>query len=132
MRSGPIASGTLTIAVRRLRVERAVLAEAQIVAPRIDDVERALAPWSRDHCAGRFAVDLIRREHAELVRARVHGVEVVDGEVQRLRSGRRRHASAGDIEDGDDHAPAVEVVTRPWVALAVEADQGGVELGSAL
>jgi len=67
---------------RRLRVECAVLAEAQIVAPRIDDVERALAPWPRNHRAGWFAVDLIRREHAQLLRARVHGVDVVDGEVQ--------------------------------------------------
>src|SRR5437870_2658293 len=132
MLSGLIASWTSTIAVRRLRVERAVLAEAQIIAPRIDDVERALAPWARDYRAGRFAVDLIWREHAELIRARVDCVDVVDGKVQRLRSGRRRHASARDIEDGDDHAPAVEVVTCPRVALAVEAEQGGVELGSAL
>src|SRR5260221_12781947 len=95
-------------AMHRLRVERAVLAEAQIIAPRIDDVERALAPWARDYRAGRFAVDLIWREHAELIRARVDCVDIVDGKVQGLRSGRRRHASAEDIEDGDDHAPAAE------------------------
>src|SRR6266550_3437046 len=115
-----------------LRVERAVLAEAQIVAPRIDDIERTLAPWARDHRTGRFPVDLIRREHTELFRTRVHAVDVVDGEVQRLRSGRRRHATARDIKDCDNHAAAVEVVTRPRVALPIETEQRGVELRSAL
>src|SRR5260370_33991079 len=75
-----------------LGVERAVLAEAQIVAPRINDVERALAPRARDHRAGRFAVDLIRGEHAELIGTRLHAVNVVDGEVERPLSGRRSHA----------------------------------------
>src|SRR2546428_7125249 len=110
------------MALRRLHVERAVRTEAQIVAPRIDDVERALAPWAPDHIAGRFAVDLIRCEHAELIRALVDAVEVVDGEIERLRSGRRRHAPTRDIEDGDDDAPAVDVVTCPRMALAVEAE----------
>jgi hypothetical protein len=54
-----------------LRVERTDLAKAEIVAPRIDDVERTLAPWASDHFAGRLAVDCIRRENTELFSPRV-------------------------------------------------------------
>ena len=65
---------------RELRVERAVLAEAQLVAPRIDHVEGSLAPRANDHVAGRLAMHLIRGEHSELSRAGVDGVDVVYGE----------------------------------------------------
>src|SRR6266511_4524481 len=85
---------------RRLCVQRAVLAEAQIVAPRIDDVERTLTPRAGDHCASRFAVDVIRREHIEPFRALVHRVDVVDGEEERLRFGRLRYTAVRDVEDG--------------------------------
>src|ERR1700716_2339292 len=101
----------------RLGVEGAVLAEAQIVAPRIDDVERTLAPRASDYCASWFAMDVIRREYAEPFRPRVHSIDVVDGEEQRLRSGRRRNTAVRDVEDGDGHA-AIEVVTRARVTLA--------------
>src|SRR5438309_440873 len=100
-----VAATTLCAArKRRLGVERAVLAEAQIVAPRIDQVKRALAPRAGEYFAGGLAVDLVWRQYAELIGTRVHAVEVVNGEVQRLRSGRRRHATPRYVEDGDDHA----------------------------
>ena len=44
------------VQLRGLGVERAVFAEAQIVAPRIDNVERTLTPRAGDDCASRFAV----------------------------------------------------------------------------
>src|SRR5690349_10363652 len=65
-------------------VQRAVLAEAQVVAPWIDDVERALAPRPGDRVRGGLAVDLVRREDAEPRGARVDRVEVGHREVQRL------------------------------------------------
>ena len=46
-------------------VEGAVLAEAEIVAPGVDHVEGALAPGAVEHFAGRFAVHLVGRQHAE-------------------------------------------------------------------
>jgi hypothetical protein len=68
--------------VRPLRIEGAVLGEAQIVAPRVHDVERSLAPWARDHFAGRLAMHLIWSEHAEPSGTSVDSVDVDDGEGQ--------------------------------------------------
>lgn len=63
-----------------LREERSVLAEAQVIAPRVDDVEGVLAPRALDDLAGRLAVNLIRREHIEPSSSLVECIDVFDAE----------------------------------------------------
>src|SRR5581483_6702350 len=106
---------------------RPLFDEAEVVAPPVDDVERALAPGTLDRLARRLSVHLVGRERLEVRRARVRRVEILHGEVERLRTGRRVHASLRDVEDGQDHAAAIEVVTRAGMALAGGAEQLGVE-----
>jgi hypothetical protein len=54
----------------------------------------------------------------------VDGVDVLHGEVEGLRAGRRREPTLRWIEDGEDDAAAIEVMTRAGMALAF----GGEEL----
>src|SRR3954463_3298004 len=55
----------LAALVDGLRVERALFHEAQVVAPRIGHVERALAPRSFEGLPRRLAVYLVWRERFE-------------------------------------------------------------------
>src|SRR6185369_15072139 len=98
-------------------------------APRIGDVEGALAPRSLHHVARGLAVDLEGRECLELLRPRVHRFELVDGEVERLCAGRGLEATRRWVEDGENDATAIEVVARAGVALTSSPKKFFVERG---
>src|SRR5262245_1699007 len=115
-----------------LRVEGAFLAEAQVVSPRVDHVERALAPGPLHDLAGWFPVDPVRRERFETGCASMRALDVVDREEERLGTRRRRQSTLGDVEDVEDDAAAVEVVPGTGVSLADDPEQLAVELGRAL
>src|SRR5262249_41223338 len=84
LRSARLRIASFPSAPRFSGVERAVGDEAQVVAPWIDDVERALAPRALDDGSGRLSVDLVRRERTQLLGAGVDPVDVGDRKIQRL------------------------------------------------
>src|SRR5207245_3073569 len=90
--------------------KRSFLHAAEVVAPRVDDIERALAPWALRHLATGLAVHLVWRERLEAACAGVHRLEVANREVERLRAGRRRQPAGRRIENREDHASTVKVV----------------------
>jgi hypothetical protein len=75
-------SGGLPRRRRGLRVEGAVLAEAQVVSPRVDDIEGSFSPWSFYDLASRFAVDSVRREDLKSLCTLMDVLHVVDGEEE--------------------------------------------------
>src|SRR5438552_6599727 len=117
---------------RYLREERSVLAETQVVAPRVDHVEGALAPRAFHDLAGWLAVHIVRREQIELSGPLMDCIDVVDRERQRLRSRCRYQPALRDVDDGDDDAAAVEVVAGTGMARAVGGEELPVQLGGGL
>jgi Mrp family chromosome partitioning ATPase len=65
-----------------LRVKGAVLAEAQVVSPGVDDIEGSFSPGSFHHVAGGFAVRSVRRKDLKSRRTLVDVLYVIDGEVE--------------------------------------------------
>ena len=86
-------------------IERALLYKAQVVAPRIHNVERALAPGPPEDIGSRLTVDRVGSQSVELSGALVDGVDIAYGEVERLRARAGRYSALGRIDDGDDEGP---------------------------
>src|SRR5262245_38390339 len=60
-----------------LRVERAIFDEAEVVAPPVGDVERALSPGALQRLAAGLAVHLVGRQGLELLGPGVHRAQVL-------------------------------------------------------
>ena len=89
-------------------IERALLYKAQVVAPRIHNVERALAPGAPEDIGSGLTVDRVGSQSVELRGALVDGVDIAYGEVERLRARAGRDTGLGRIDDGT----ALKVLTR--------------------
>src|SRR5438132_6512939 len=109
------------------RVECAIFDKAQVVAPKVDDIERPLAPRSTNDRPSRLAVDLVWRESVELFGALVHCIDVADAEVQRLWTRCGTQSALRRVEYRENHATAIEVVAGTRMALALNAQQLGVK-----
>src|SRR5713101_6596656 len=77
-------------------------------------------------------MDLVRSERLEAPRPGVHRIEVAYREIERLGAGRRSQATRRRVEHCENHAPAIKVVTRSMMPLALGAEQLGVERGRLL
>ena len=85
---------------------------------RIHNVERALAPGPPEDIGSGLTVDRVWSQSVELTGALVDSIDIAHGEVERLRARAGRYTALGRIDDGDDDATALKVLTRTRVALA--------------
>src|SRR5205085_8564658 len=92
------------------RVDRALVDEAERIAPRVVAIEAALAPGADDGLAGGRAVDVAGGEAAEALGAGVDGVEIGDGEIERL--GRRVRVRDRDDLKGHGTSRHIDPTTR--------------------
>src|SRR6476469_2008711 len=98
-----------------LGVQRAFLDETQLVPPRIGDIERPLSPGTLDHFARRQPVHMERCQRLQRLGASVQGVDVVNGEVDRLPTRCGFQATLGNVEYREDDAAAVKIVASAGV-----------------
>src|SRR5262249_20715986 len=112
---------------RRSGVQRTLLNEAQLVAPGIGDVKRALAPWALQRLAGGLAMNLERRQRLERLGARMHRLHIAHRGVGGFRPRCRPQSASRRIEHREDHAAAIEVMASARVTFTLLAEQLGVE-----
>src|SRR5438552_1257126 len=101
--------------------------EAETVAKRVQNVERALAPRPLDDLTRVRIVHLLLRKAAEFAGTRVKALEVVDGKINvvGIRLGLR--AFAFRIQERQNHGAAIEVMTRTADVSSFDVEQFRVE-----
>src|SRR5687767_10284911 len=99
-------------AVSTARENRRLLNKTDRIAERIECVERTLAPGSGYDLARWVAMHIARRETAELARAFMHRVNILDRKIDVVRIWPGLFVIRPRVDQGQYHRAAVEVMSK--------------------